>query len=152
MKNRFRILKGSCLTVFLLTVGISFITKAQQSMNQSDHKIKITIKEQVLIATLNDSEAARDFKALLPITLTLEDYADKEKVSDLPKSLSTKGAPSGSKASAGDIAFYAPWGNLAIFYKDFRYSEGLIILGRMDGNIDILKKYDPLQAEIQLVK
>jgi hypothetical protein len=38
----------------------------------------------------------------------------------------------------GDIAYYAPWGNLAIFHKDFGYSDGLIILGKIDGDVDAL--------------
>jgi len=34
----------------------------------------------------------------------------------------------------GTLAYYAPWGNLAFFYKDFGYSRGLIFLGTVDGN------------------
>jgi Cyclophilin-like family len=39
------------------------------------------------------------------------------------------GSMAGSDPSIGDIAYYAPWGNLALFYKDFGYSNGLITLG-----------------------
>jgi hypothetical protein len=39
------------------------------------------------------AETSRDFAALLPLTLTLKDYAATEKISDLPKRLSTDGAP-----------------------------------------------------------
>ena len=99
-------------------------------------KIRITIGEKVVTATLNDSQAARDFVSLLPLTLTLEDYAGTEKISDLPKRLSTKGAPSGSDPSVGDIAYYAPWGNLAIYYRDFGNSNGLVILGKIDGGTE----------------
>ncbi len=60
----------------------------------------------------------------VPLTLTLEDYASTEKISDLPKRVSTEGAPSGSDPSVEDIAFYAPWGNLAIFYRDAGYANG----------------------------
>jgi hypothetical protein len=38
-----------------------------------------------------------------------------EKIGDLPKKLSTDGAPTGSNPNVGDIAYYAPLGNLAIF-------------------------------------
>jgi hypothetical protein len=40
--------------------------------------------------------------------------------------------PSGTTAAAGDIAYYAPWGNLALFYRDFTFSEGLVRLGRLE--------------------
>lgn len=87
-----------------------------------------------------DNATSRDFMSLMPMTLTLKDYAGTEKVSNLPRKLSTQGAPPGSDPSAGDITLYAPWGNLAIFYKDFGYASGLIILGRMDGGIDQLSR------------
>jgi len=38
----------------------------------------------------------------------------------------------------GDITYYAPWGNLAIFYRDFDYSRGLVRLGRIDSGIEAL--------------
>src|SRR5947209_5651810 len=96
-------------------------------------KIRIKFENKVLTATLRDSKTARDFVSQLPLTLTLEDYASTEKISDLPKRLSTEGAPSGSEPSVGDIAFYAPWGNLAIFYRAAEYANGLVILGKIDG-------------------
>jgi hypothetical protein len=40
----------------------------------------------------------------------------------------------------GDIAYYAPWGNLAIFYKDFGYSRGLVKLGRLDSSIETVER------------
>lgn len=96
-------------------------------------KLRLTVEGTTLGATLNDSAAARDFAALLPLTLTLSDYAKTEKVSDLPKKLSTAGSPDGTNAAVGDITYYAPWGNLAIFYKAFGHAPGLVKLGAVDG-------------------
>ncbi|WP_164000422.1 cyclophilin-like fold protein [Pyxidicoccus caerfyrddinensis] len=115
-------------------------------------KIRLTAGAKVLTATLLDNATARDFAALLPLTLALTDYASTEKVSDLPKRLSTKGAPSGSTPSAGDIAYYAPWGNLAIFYKDFSHSSGLIKLGRLDGDVEALRAAGPIEVKVELAK
>jgi hypothetical protein len=100
-------------------------------------KINIRIEDRVIPATLNDSKAAQDFASLLPLSMTLEDYASTEKISDLPKRLSTEGAPPGFDPSAGDITYYAPWGNLAIFYRDFRYSNGLVSLGTLDSGVEL---------------
>ena len=103
-------------------------------------KIRFTMDgKELASATLADNATARDFVASLPMTLTLEDYAATEKISYLPRKLSTTGAPRGSTPSAGDIAYYAPWGNLAIFHKDFRYSKGLVLLGRLDSGIEALR-------------
>ena len=105
---------------------------------KSNMRIRLTAGETVLTATMFDNETSRDFISLLPLTLTLKDYAGTEKISDLPKRLSKQDAPSGSDPSVGDITYYSPWGNLAIFYKDFGYSSGLIILGRIETGIEKL--------------
>ena len=52
--------------------------------------------------------------------------------------------------SIGDIAYYAPWGNLAIFYRDFPYSPGLIKLGVIDTGGEALGQRGPLRATIEL--
>nr|WP_242036494.1 cyclophilin-like fold protein [Leptolyngbya sp. FACHB-321] len=101
-------------------------------------KINIKVGDKVVTATLIDSKTTQDFVSLLPLTLTLEDHAGTEKISNLPRKLSTEDAPPGSDPSVGDIAYYAPWGNLAIYYRDFEYSSGLVILGKIDGDIEAL--------------
>jgi len=113
--------------------------------------IQLTVNGQVLFATLEDSAAARDLLSLLPMTLDLEDYAATEKIAQLPKKLSTAGAPAGTTPSVGDITYYAPWGNLAIFYKDFGHSAGLVKLGRIKGDIQVLRGRGPLKARIEAV-
>ena len=79
-----------------------------------------------------DTPTSKDFLSLLPLTLTFEDYAGTEKISYPSNKLSTKEAPSGMDPTIGDFTYFAPWGNLAIFYKDFGYSNGLIKLGKIE--------------------
>jgi hypothetical protein len=115
-------------------------------------KISIDLGGTVVTATLDDNETSRDFVSLLPLTLTLTDYAVTEKISDLPKRLSTQRAPTGSDPSVGDIAYYAPWGNLALFYRDAPYASGLVRLGRIDGGVDALRRPGSLNAKIEVVR
>lgn len=112
-------------------------------------KIEIQVGEQVVQAHLLDNPAARDFAALLPLELTLEDYGKIEKVADLPSKLSKQDAPSGYDPKVGDLTFYAPWGNLAIFIQDFSYSSGLIHLGSIDSGIEHLQTPGRLPARIR---
>ena len=56
-------------------------------------KIRIIASDRTLTAELEDSAAARDFAALLPLELTLSDYNRTEKIADLPRRLSIEGAP-----------------------------------------------------------
>jgi hypothetical protein len=121
-------------------------------MNTTGHtkKLQLTIGSQIVNGTINDTEAGRAFASLLPITLTLSDYSKTEKVSDLPVKLNTSGAPSGYKPYTGDITYYAPWGNLAIFYKDFTYSHGLLSIGRIDEGLSVLLDEHPFEATFEL--
>jgi len=137
MKKRF-----FTFLVLLMTLTTSAFGEESNTMN-----IKITADNAVLTATTFDNATSRDFMSMLPLTLTLKDYAGTEKISDLPRKLSTEGAPSGSDPSVGDIALYAPWGNLAMYYRDFGYSSGLIILGKIDSGID---KLSQLNGEVTI--
>jgi len=113
-------------------------------------KIRLAINGQTLVATLDDTPISRDFVAQLPLTLTLEDYAATEKIAYLPRKLITAGTPAGFAPSAGDITYYAPWGNLAIFHKGFGYSSGLISLGRLESGIEFLKTRGSMKVTITL--
>ena len=115
-------------------------------------RIRIISGDTTLTATLADNATAKEFASLLPLTVELQDYAETEKISDLPKRLSIAGAPAGSDPDVGDIAYYAPWGNLAIFHKDFGYSKGLIKLGRIDSGIETLRRSGPLAVRIELLE
>ena len=63
-----------------------------------------------------------------------------EKIADLPTRLATQGEPAGYTPRTGDVAYYAPWGNLALFIKDFSYSAGLVKLGEIESGLDLLKQ------------
>jgi hypothetical protein len=115
----------------------------------SSMKIVLKVGERTVVATLDDNPTVRDFASLLPMTLALEDYAATEKISYLPRKLSKEGAPAGVDPSIGDIAYYAPWGNLAIFYKDFGYSSGLVKLGKIDSGLEALSVSGSVKVMIE---
>ena len=146
---------GKILLLFMVCIlPFRHVAAAEETQSREGNtmKIRLTVNGKQLIGTLADNETARDFASLLPLTVTLEDHADTEKITYLPRKLSAKGAPSGSDPSVGDIASYAPWGNLALFYKDFPYSKGLVILGKIDGGVEVLTRSDNLKATIELVR
>ena len=115
----------------------------ERTSSQEEEGVQIRIRagEATLMARLDDNAAARDFAAMLPLRLTLKDYASTEKIADLPRKLATGAAPAGVDPEVGDIAYYAPWGNLAIYYRDFGYSRGLVRLGRIE-NAEALTSLD----------
>ena len=115
-------------------------------------KIRMEVEGTQITATLDDTAVARDFASLLPLSLSLEDYAATEKIADLPRKLSTVGAPAGTDASAGDTSYYALWGNLALFYRSSGYATGLVRLGRIDAGAEALDRPAPLTARIERIE
>ncbi|QEY24987.1 cyclophilin-like fold protein [Neisseria animalis] len=109
--------------------------------------LKITLDNQVVSATLEDNPTSQDFIKKLPLEVELEDYVGKEKIFSVGK-LSTKNAPSRYQGKKGDITYYAPWGNMALFYgTDNPNASGLIYLGKINGDISLLKKAKTIKIE-----
>lgn len=100
-------------------------------------KIKLNANGETAIVELLDNAAAADFVSMLPLILTFEDYNNTEKIATLPRELNIGGVPTSCDPNVGTFAYYAPWGNLSVFYKDFRESNSLIPLGNFESGLDI---------------
>lgn len=114
-------------------------------------QIRFVFDDRSVTATLKDTPSVRDFVSQLPLTMELEDYASTEKIAYLPSKLTKEGAPNGTSSKAGDISYYAPWGNLVIFYKDFGHASGLINLGKLDGGLERFTAERSPKVTIELV-
>ena len=106
-----------------------------RSRETTSMKIRIEFNRMRMTAALYDNPSARDFASMLPLDLTIDDYSTNEKIAYLPRKLTEEGSGPFDNERPGDLAYYAPWGNLAFFYAGYRYSSGLIRLGRIDGDI-----------------
>ena len=95
-------------------------------------KIRLTFASQDFTATLYDSPTARDFLEHLPLDLKLEDYADSEKITYLPEKLTEEGAGPFENPAPGDICYFAPWGNLAMYHGNYSNYPRLIRLGKLE--------------------
>ncbi len=111
---------------------------ASSDASASAAKIKLTFGENEAVVTLEGNATTRDFLSMLPVTLTFQDYAGSEKISYLSRSLSTDGAPSTYDPDVGDLILYAPWGNLAIFYRDAGRSSGPVPMGHVESGLEQL--------------
>ena len=101
-------------------------------------------------ATLEGNPSARDLVSMLPLSMMIEDYSTNEKIAYLPRKLTERGAAPFAAEAPGDLCYYAPWGNLVFYYDRYRYSPGLIRLGRLNGGITPLMSRGkfPLAAEL----
>ena len=102
-------------------------------------RIKLTVNGNEIFVNLDDNQVSREFLGMLPLTLTFEDFNSTEKIATLPDELSKEGLPSGYTPEVGDFSYYAPWGNISVFYKDFRYSNSLYKLGTIESGTEIFE-------------
>ena len=97
-----------------------------------ESRVRITIGNTSIEATLADSDAARDFASLLPLTLSMNDLFRREKFAALPRAISEQGKRTHDYA-VGTIGYWPPGPDLAIFYRHDgeRIPEpGLIVIGK----------------------
>lgn len=128
----------------MLTAIFSLISCGNEEVNAAEpmvnitRRLRIVVGDRILTATLYDNPTAKDFISRLPLTVDLSDYDGMEKVFTPSPRLTTNGSASGFKPKAGDIASYAPWANVAIYYRNGTSSGSLIPIGRIEGNMDVL--------------
>lgn len=111
-----------------------------EAPNVSSLSVNITVGNRAVTATMEDNAAALDLLSRLPLEVTLNDYNNiTEKIFYPDPALATEGVTRGCAPAPGDITIYVPWGNVAVFCKDWPYSRDLIKIGHIDGNgIEVL--------------
>lgn len=98
-------------------------------------KMNIVVGDRTISATMEDNAAARDLLSRLPMEVTLNDYNNTtEKIFYPDPELELDGVTRGCAPAPGDITIYAPWGNVAIFCKNWPHSNDLIKIGHIDGD------------------
>ena len=126
------------------------ITVTEKKNTDTANAAKITVKSGPYTVTyqLNDSRAAKELYAQLPLTLKVENYSDNEKIFYPPKELKTSGTPK-SKGRKGSLSYYAPWGDVVMFYEAAGSASGLYELGSVISGEEHISK---LSGEITVSK
>lgn len=93
--------------------------------------------------TMVDSPTTRDFLSMLPLTLSLEEFNGREKISYLPRELDTNGSQ-GSNPEDGDLIYFLPWANIGFYYnaEGIGYSDQVIRLGTFDATLEQLAQLE----------
>jgi hypothetical protein len=121
----------------LLTICI-FIVYSKAEENIKTMKIYVNAKGKTTVFELNSSGAAKDLFAQLPLTIKVENYSNNKKIFYPPKRLNTTNAPL-DDARAGNLAYYAPWGDVVMFYGSFGSASGLYELGHAVSGSEYIK-------------
>lgn len=102
-------------------------------------QMKVTVNGKTAVFELNDSRASEDLLAQLPLDIEIENFGSNEKIFYPPKKLNTSDTPLAGQVPEGTLAYYAPWGDVVMFYKSFRPASGLYELGRVVSGKDLIK-------------
>ena len=137
------------LSVFVVGFIIcTLIAYSNASENQMAIKISVKANGNTTVFELNNSPAARDLYAQLPLSITVENYSDNEKIFYPPKKLNITDTPLADGGRAGTLAYYAPWGDVAMFYRGFSSAPGLYELGHVtSGSENISEMTGTIQIE-----
>ena len=102
---------------------------SQQEKGEESMQIKIEANGCAVVFQLNDSQAARALYEQLPLSVEVENFSNNEKIFYPPDRLDTSDAPL-AQGGAGTLAYYAPWGDVVMFYGDFSPNGSLFELGQ----------------------
>jgi hypothetical protein len=111
-------------------------------------RLRLTVGEVQLTASLRDTAAGRDLVAQLPLTLRMSDHGGVEKTGPLPARLSLAGQPEGADPDPGDLGYYAPGGDLVLYYGDQGYYPGIVRLGTLHGDVATIAGYDDVTVRV----
>lgn len=92
-------------------------------------KMNVLTNGNKTVFELNDSQAAKELYNQLPLNIAVEDYSNDEKIFYPPQKLNTSNTPK-ANARIGTLAYYAPWGDVVMFYGNFGSASGLYELGK----------------------
>lgn len=98
-------------------------------------QIAVTCGDVQVVYALNDSPAAQGLLSQLPLTVEVEDFSTNEKVFYPPQELDTSDTPL-AEGGAGTLAYYAPWGDVVLFYDSFSANGSLYELGEAVSGVE----------------
>ncbi len=105
-------------------------TATAASIQPEESRMWMTVGERRFAITLADTEAARAFVAMLPLTIDMPDLNSNEKHAKLPKALQTNTIRPGTIRN-GDLMLYGSQ-TLVLFYLTFDSIYSYTRLGRVD--------------------
>ena len=116
-------------------------------------QFRVVIGDTTLTGRLFNNATARDFASQLPMTLTFSDLHDVEKGAPLPRKLSVDEMPAGDDPQLGDLGYWAPGGNVVLYYGDVAYWTGIMRIGHFDGDMRaVAAQSGDFEATIELVR
>jgi hypothetical protein len=150
MKLEVRHSAMAAIASIILAAAFGFWTAASA---QEGQRTRIRMGDQTVTATLNNSEAARDLVAMLPLSIHMRDHLRREKTGRIPGPLSER--TEGNRTyESGDLGYWRPGGDFVIFYRHDGLtipSPGIVLLGKVDSGADIFDVPGTVDVTVELI-
>jgi hypothetical protein len=115
-------------------------------------RVRFSTGDAEIVVRTTGNPTSRDFVSKLPLDLTFEDFAGKEKISYLPERLTTDGSSAGPTQD-GDLIYYVPWGNIGFLYNaDGGQNDDVITIGRVESGVERLDRLERGHVTVEAVE
>lgn len=106
------------------------IIESVEEQKKADGEMRIRVENngKEIVFKLNGSPAAKALYSQLPLTIEVENFGNNEKIFYPPEELDTTDTPL-AEGAAGTLAYYAPWGDVVMFFGSFSRNSSLYGLG-----------------------
>jgi hypothetical protein len=151
------VVHGALLTLLLTACSGAPTTGAKAAdataVSADETAFRIVVGDTVLTGHLFDNAAARDLASQLPLTVTFRDLNAVEKTAPLPRKLIVDDMPAGDDPQVGDLGYWAPDGDLVVYYGDVGYWTGIMRLGEIGGDVQaIAHQSGDFSATVELAR
>lgn len=119
---------------------------------EEEIKIKMTVGNETLTATLIDNPSSRNLIEKFPMTLPMEDLYSREMYYSFEEKIP---APNAKRQGyeVGDISLWTPGNGLVIFYEqNGEIISGLQKVGRIDSGVEIFKETGDIEVTFELIE
>jgi hypothetical protein len=131
----------------LITAGLILLSTGH---SMAQERILISSEWGNVTAELADNAAARSLMQMLPITIEMRDHLRQEKTGDLPASLPEVARQ--HDFSTGTLGLWGP-DHFVIYYRSGRVPQpGIVILGKVTGDVSIFDRPGPISVRVQHVR
>lgn len=144
-------MKKTIIVIFCSIATFFFVAcnNTDNNTRKGDEKIyeeqttrEITVQTEdgnTIIFELNNSKAATELYNQLPISVKIEEFSTNEKVFYPPKKLDVSDTLLAGPM-IGTLAYYAPWGDVVMFYDKFNANSSLYGIGYAVSGEELIKE------------
>lgn len=148
--------KTLCITMILLALAASIFAASVSaaatapSAAKNDIRIKITVGDKALTATLEDNPTTRVLLKKLPLTLPMEDLYRREMCFHFDEALPAINVRNRSY-ELGEIIYWPPRHSFVIMYRQNGEQFAMQHIGRVDSGVEIFAKTGNVDVTFELM-